>query len=143
VSPAPQAPRLAGALVNDRTVGRAIRALRHQAGLSQREMGERLGISHAAVSDLERGITRVHLDYADRIAAALGVERSDVLEPERADHERRRAGQDALRQVLRLAHEWYSTLEESERAQWQGVSVTFAADGLAVTVTLLERAGAE
>lgn len=54
-------------------IGLEIMVARKRARLNQRELGKRLGISHAAVSDLERGESRPNLDNLAVIANALGV----------------------------------------------------------------------
>jgi transcriptional regulator with XRE-family HTH domain len=60
-------------------IGERIMLARRRAGLSQRAFGERLGISHAAVSDLERGKTKPDLDNLFVIAEALGVPISEIV----------------------------------------------------------------
>lgn len=55
------------------SIGERIILARRRAGLSQRELGQRLGVSHAAVSDIERAQTRPNLDNLAVIAEAIGV----------------------------------------------------------------------
>lgn len=52
---------------------------RRRAILSQRDLGKRLGISHAAVSDIETAKTRPNLDNLAVIADALGVPLSQLV----------------------------------------------------------------
>lgn len=55
-------------------LGERIALKRVEKGWSQRELGKRAGLSHAQVSDLERGRRRTAgLDVAKKIARALGV----------------------------------------------------------------------
>ena len=54
-------------------VGEAIRAARLQQGLSQAELGERLGIGKAQISKLENSIKNARLDTIERVFRALGM----------------------------------------------------------------------
>lgn len=60
-------------------IGEEIMVARRRAHLSQRQLGERLGVSHAAVSDIETGKTRPNLDVLAVIAEALGVPLSQIV----------------------------------------------------------------
>ncbi len=52
----------------------ALRDLRRARGLSQRELGERIGITQAQVSKIERGHVDPRLSSAVELARGLGVE---------------------------------------------------------------------
>jgi transcriptional regulator with XRE-family HTH domain len=52
-------------------IGDRIHLARELLGWSQTELGERLGISHVSVSNIERGKTRLELDRLAEIAAVL------------------------------------------------------------------------
>ncbi|MCY0901580.1 MAG: helix-turn-helix transcriptional regulator [Firmicutes bacterium] len=54
-------------------LGSRIRILRQRKGLTQQEIGFRTGISIPHISSIERGQRHPSLDYAVRIAEALGV----------------------------------------------------------------------
>lgn len=71
-------------------VGERILLARRRAGLSQRAFGERLGVSHAAVSDLERGKSKPNLDNLSVIAERLGVPLSQLIDGVTEAEERRR-----------------------------------------------------
>ena len=60
-------------------VGDRIRMIRLRDRISQRDLGQRLGISHASVSDLERGKSKPDLDNLAVIAEALGAALSDIV----------------------------------------------------------------
>lgn len=60
-------------------IGMEIKVARTRAGLSQRELGKRLGISHAAVSDLETGKTKPDLDNLAVIAEVLDVPLAQIV----------------------------------------------------------------
>jgi len=60
-------------------IGERIRLERLRLRLSQAELGKRLGVTHAAVSDIERAQTRPDLDYLAEIAEALDVPLGDLV----------------------------------------------------------------
>ena len=64
-------------------IGKRIMMARRWADLNQRDFGARLGISHAAVSDLERGKSKPNLDNLAVIADALNVSLSQLVVLER------------------------------------------------------------
>lgn len=53
--------------------GRALRALREAAGLTQAELGERVGMSDAIVSQWETGIKKPRRKSAESVGRALGA----------------------------------------------------------------------
>jgi len=73
-----------------REIGGRIMLARRRAGLSQRELGARLGITHAAVSYIERAKSKPNLDNLADIAEAIGVSLGEIVILER---ERRSAAQ--------------------------------------------------
>lgn len=60
-------------------IGERIMLARRRAGLTQRELGARLGVSHVAVGDIERGKRRPDLDKLGEIADALGVTLRELI----------------------------------------------------------------
>jgi transcriptional regulator with XRE-family HTH domain len=60
-------------------VGEQIMLARRRAGMTQRQLGERLGVSHVAVGDIERGKTKPNLDHLAAIAEALDVPLKQLL----------------------------------------------------------------
>lgn len=60
-------------------IGREIMVARRRALLNQRELGKRLGVSHAAISDIERGKSKPNLDVLAEIARALGVPLKQIV----------------------------------------------------------------
>jgi transcriptional regulator with XRE-family HTH domain len=60
-------------------IGERIMLARRRLGLSQRDFGKRLGVSHASVSYLERGKSKPDLDNLAVIADALGVPLSQIV----------------------------------------------------------------
>jgi DNA-binding XRE family transcriptional regulator len=54
-------------------IGPRIRLARRDQGLSQAELGERIGMAQAAVSNLERGVHSPRMDTLRRVAQGLGL----------------------------------------------------------------------
>lgn len=86
--------------------GARVRALRHERGLTLKELGRLAGLSHPFLSQLERGLARPSIGSVERIALALDVPVSSLwAEPRstRAEVIRRDAGRAGG--PLRV-HEW-------------------------------------
>lgn len=60
-------------------LGARVRELRKERGLTQKALGELLGVTHVAVSYLESGTNGCTLDRLVRYAKALGVEPSELV----------------------------------------------------------------
>jgi transcriptional regulator with XRE-family HTH domain len=60
-------------------IGRAIRAARETAGLTQHELGERIGVRWLTISRYERGESQVSLARLDQIARALDRHTADLV----------------------------------------------------------------
>lgn len=54
-----------------KALGAKVRKFRELAGLSQTELGEKLGVSYQQVQKYERGISRMNVDTLLRLAKAL------------------------------------------------------------------------
>ncbi len=68
-------------------LGKKIRELRTAKGVSQEELGKALGRSHAAVSDMERGVTEITVKDLYRIAEILSVPITEFIkEQEQSQH---------------------------------------------------------
>jgi transcriptional regulator with XRE-family HTH domain len=63
------------------TLGRRLRERRSELGISQKEFAERLGLQRSYVGALERGERNPTLQSLEKLAAGLGVDPSDLLEP--------------------------------------------------------------
>ncbi len=55
-----------------REIGYRITIAREEAGLNQKDLAERLGISQATLSNYEKGKRRVYLPQLQKIAEELG-----------------------------------------------------------------------
>jgi transcriptional regulator with XRE-family HTH domain len=92
-----------------------IREFRKKAGLSQGELGEKVGLHQTHIGNLENGRRELTFEWARRIAKALGVRLVDLLSdqdnPDRlSDEERKivqgfRAADEAQRTMLKRVAE--------------------------------------
>ena len=64
-----------------RAIGDKVRGIRHERALSQEKLAELAGLHRNYVGDVERGIRNVGLLNVLRLAKALGVLPSELLEP--------------------------------------------------------------
>lgn len=62
------------------TVGRNIQMIRESRGLNQKETAERVGITQAALCQIERGTRNPSLQVAAGLAAVLGCKIERFLE---------------------------------------------------------------
>ncbi|MEI8195440.1 MAG: helix-turn-helix transcriptional regulator [Phycisphaerae bacterium] len=60
-------------------LGRAVRKLREQAGLSQEKFAIRAHLNRSYIGDVERGARNVSLATMERLANALGKRISDLV----------------------------------------------------------------
>jgi transcriptional regulator with XRE-family HTH domain len=68
-----------------RLVGRNVRRLRGELGLTQEAFAVRSGFSQQYVSDLERGLRNPTVVTLFELSQALGVAPADLVTPEPAD----------------------------------------------------------
>jgi transcriptional regulator with XRE-family HTH domain len=61
--------------------GETLRAYRQQAGISQEKLAAEAGLDRTYVGGAERGERNVSLVNIARLAAALGIRPSELLEP--------------------------------------------------------------
>lgn len=62
-------------------VNEALRAARISAGLTQAEMGEKLGLTMAGYRQKETGERRITIEEAKKMAAVLGKSLDDIFLP--------------------------------------------------------------
>ena len=65
-------------------VGKRLRRLRQEAGLTQTQLAVRLGTTQSAIARLERGLHRTNLETINRVATALGCETSVLIQHKRS-----------------------------------------------------------
>ena len=61
------------------TVGERIKAARKKAGMTQKELADKLGIPYQGISQYERGIRKPKIDTLVKIADSLGVTLEELL----------------------------------------------------------------
>ncbi len=59
-----------------------LRAVRERAALTQRELASKAGVTYVQISRIERGEAEPYPGTVRKLAAALGVTPSDLMEPE-------------------------------------------------------------
>lgn len=90
-------------------IGARIRAARGAKGWSQEELGRRFGVSHAAISDLERGVTqKIDINDLERLAHLLDQPLNYFLGRETEEQKI----ENHLRQVAREAEKLRREVEE-------------------------------
>lgn len=60
--------------------GRAVKACRHHAGLSQEELAWRAGLHRTYVSDIERGARNPSLTSIEKVVRGLGITLASLFE---------------------------------------------------------------
>src|SRR3954452_16139744 len=67
-------------------LGAQVRALRHERGLTLKDLGRLAGLSHPFLSQVERGLARPSVGSVERVAAALDVSLAQLwAQPRRGD----------------------------------------------------------
>ena len=66
-------------------LGAQVRALRRERGLTLKALGQRAGLSHPFLSQVERGLARPSLDSVQAIAGALEVPVGQLWAPPRPE----------------------------------------------------------
>ena len=61
------------------TTGELIKAARKKAGMTQEELGSKLGVSGSSIAQWENDLRNPKLDTLQRIAAALGVPVQELI----------------------------------------------------------------
>lgn len=73
----PQPPRTV--VLSKKEVGRRVRTLRKERGISQVELAELLGTYQTVISAIERGVRGLTLQQIVKLAGALGASPNDLL----------------------------------------------------------------
>jgi len=61
------------------TIGTRIKKYREEAGMTQEELGKRLGITNSAISLIEADKRRLSLANLDKIIKALDIDFTDII----------------------------------------------------------------
>ncbi|MDO5356689.1 MAG: helix-turn-helix domain-containing protein [Conchiformibius sp.] len=89
----------------NRQIGQSIAKRRQQAGLTQEQVAERLGIGYVAVSRMERGLVMPTVARLYQLAEILGCSSADLLD------ENSPLADDQARRLYRL----FARLSENDR----------------------------
>ena len=87
------------------TAGQRIKAARKKAGLTQKELGEKLGITYQTLAQWENDLRNPKYDTLQRIAAALDVPVPELMGLEQIDQYT--SGKEARPEVYRKIEENY------------------------------------
>ena len=95
-----------------------LRAMRKKAGLTLVEVGERMGLTHTHLSNMERGVRKLDLETMEKLARILDCTVADFL---RDDHfpDRLSSQEQAVIDNLRR-------MEEGDRNRVADIASTFA-----------------
>jgi XRE family aerobic/anaerobic benzoate catabolism transcriptional regulator len=94
---AERAPRVVEA---QKRLGNRIKSLREGRSLTQRELAEQAGLSEKYLGEVERGICNVTLEFLSKLAEALNIPMTAILEN---DHEQNR--EQLVAAIIRMAPE--------------------------------------
>jgi transcriptional regulator with XRE-family HTH domain len=89
----------------DREVGKRLRALREEAGLSQTALGARSGVTFQQVQKYENGVNRLPINRLIEFCEALSVPASQVLDGLSTARQRKAPTTAAPHRARRQAHE--------------------------------------
>ena len=97
------------------SIGKKIKQYRQQRGLTQAELGQRLGITKSAICNVETDKeTNLSIDRVFAFADALGCEPSDLLE----NHDiyiKDFSVESSYKDEVQILLEYYKTLSESQK----------------------------
>lgn len=92
--------------------GRRIREAREAKGWTQQQLGQRYGVSHAAISDIERGVTKLGVAELQRLARLLEKDLAFFLRP--ATSFQLRHAPDAKRDQRKLKEDFLRYIRSGE-----------------------------
>jgi len=84
----------------NKTVGKNIRAFRHQFGWSQEDVANRLGISIPAFSKIETGVTDINLSRLEQIANIYDLDVVQILSMDAEQPEQQPSNLSVLQKKL-------------------------------------------
>ena len=79
-------------------IGNRIKSLRSSRKLSQAQVAEASGVSSKYLGEVERGEANISIELIGRIARALSVPMTDIME-----HEHERPREELVSEIIRLA----------------------------------------
>ena len=73
------------AVANGETIGQRIARLRNERGLTQKQLGEKIGIVQVLVSDYEKGKLRLHAENGRSVRSGPGGENGRTARSDEGD----------------------------------------------------------
>lgn len=87
----------------DREVGKKLRLVRRRSEMSQGELGAALGLSHSAISLIEKGESQLSVEHLWKLPRILNCRISELLpDVVLTEYDRRRAKDPRLQQMIEL-----------------------------------------
>lgn len=82
-------------------VGKKIRSIRKEIGLTQKEVADKLGITDSGFAQIERGDNLISLEHLVKLPSILGCRITDIL-PDSviSDYDQQRAADPRLQEIL-------------------------------------------
>lgn len=105
-------------------IGSKIRAARKKAGLKQKELAKKIGVTESRISQYENGSQRPRVDTIQKIAEGLNISPFDLLGPESFDLQ---AGPEKIAGLRKEVSE-FQALEQYLKSLGYSVSFEGAAD---------------
>ena len=87
---------------DEKAIGKRVRDLRKQQGMTQAELAQELGINQSAVSDYEKGVVRIHAAMLAAMASALKTSADEILGLEPVKASARAIDRRFLRRIEKL-----------------------------------------
>ena len=101
-------------------IGQRIKAFRTQAGLNQKQLADKIGVTNRAVSNWEKGLNGVDVELLPAICEVLHVDLTDLLDtpkpPPPADilYVSRPSGDTSIDEHRKQLHEYIDSLPDDE-----------------------------
>ena len=109
-------------MMDAKKFGQFIQVLRKEQGLTQTQLGEKLGVTDKAISRWERGVGFPDISLLEGLAQALGVSVVELMRSERVKQE-----QIAIQEVEKMMVQTIDLAQELERTKWRGRLLRFVA----------------
>lgn len=95
--------------INYQLIGKNIKLIRTKKGLSQLELGEKIGLTSINISKIERGKQKLTLNTIEKIAKSLKIDKKDLMEEIDIDK--------IENQNRKIDPRWYNVIEKCTKEQ--------------------------
>lgn len=109
-------------MMDAKKFGAFLQSRRKELGLTQSQLGERLGVTDKAISRWERGVGFPDISLLEPLAEALGVTIVELMRSERMKQE-----QITITEVETMMAQTIDLAAEQERTKWRGRFLRFVA----------------